>query len=97
MRRWSTPAAAGVRDWISFLAGLAGVAHETLAREVDRPALLLLFAALMGLPFALQADQAQREHAPEPPAPPAEPPPGPPDGPGDAGPPPSPTSRPRPP
>lgn len=81
MRRW--PKAAAVRDWILFTVGLAGVVHETVVTEVDRPGLLLLFAAMLGLPYALQADRAQRE-----------PPPDPPPGPGADGRPPSPTSPP---
>lgn len=57
MRRWRISAKT-LRDWISFASGLAGVAHETLLRDIDRPALLLVFAALMGLPFALGADRS---------------------------------------
>ncbi len=36
--------------------GLAGVAHETLLNEVDRPTLLLLFAAMIGLPAFINQD-----------------------------------------
>jgi hypothetical protein len=42
-----------IRDLILFTAGLAGVAYETLAVNVDRPSLLLVFAAMMGLPVFL--------------------------------------------
>lgn len=45
-----------VRDVLLFVGGLAGVAHETLAEQSDRPTLLLLFAAMMGLPAFLRAD-----------------------------------------
>jgi hypothetical protein len=42
------------RDAILFFAGLAGVIHETLFAVTDRPDLLLLFAAMMGLPLYLR-------------------------------------------
>lgn len=38
------------RDIALFTGGLAGVGYETLGRDIDRPTLLLLFAAMMGLP-----------------------------------------------
>ena len=41
------------RGTILFLAGLAGVVHETVLQDADRPTLLLLFAAMMGLPAFL--------------------------------------------
>lgn len=44
------------RDLILFLAGLAGVAYETLHGPVD-PSLLLLFGAMMGLPAFLRKDE----------------------------------------
>lgn len=50
-----------IRDIALFLAGLAGVAHETLIAKVERPTLLLLFAAMLGLPAFLRADE-KREH-----------------------------------
>jgi hypothetical protein len=48
------------RDGVLFMAGLAGVAYETLYTGGDRPTLLLLFAAMMGLPAFLRKDDAQR-------------------------------------
>lgn len=39
-----------VRDIILFVGGFAGVLHETLLVNVDRPTLLILFAAMMGMP-----------------------------------------------
>lgn len=45
------------RDIALFVAGLAGVAHETLAAHAERPTLLLLFAAMLGLPAFLRADE----------------------------------------
>lgn len=40
-----------------FFGGLAGVAYETLAVNVDRPSLLIVFAAMMGLPAFLRRDE----------------------------------------
>lgn len=50
------------RDMILFFAGLAGVAHETLLTSgaSERPTLLLLFGAMMGLPVVLRADERRR-------------------------------------
>ena len=45
------------RDVILFFGGLGGVAHETLISHVERPTLLLLFAAMMGLPAFLGRDE----------------------------------------
>lgn len=46
-----------LRDMILFFGGLGGVAHETFLASTDRPELLIVFAAMMGLPAFLQADQ----------------------------------------
>ena len=45
---------AGVRDRALFLSGLAGVAYETLSEGPPRPELLMIYAAMMGLPAFLQ-------------------------------------------
>lgn len=45
------------RNTVLFVVGLLGVAHETLVNESDRPTLLLLFAAMIGLPAFLSADE----------------------------------------
>jgi hypothetical protein len=52
MTRWPL-----IRDILLFFGGLAGVAYETLGSQADRPTLLLLFAAMMGLPAFLRADE----------------------------------------
>lgn len=57
MTRWPN-----FRDVVLFVGGLLGVAHETAIADAERPTLLILFAAMMGLPAFLQKD------------PPAEPP-----------------------
>lgn len=51
------------RDTVLFLAGLAGVAYETLVTQAERPTLLLLFAGMMGLPAFLKSDE---KHQPVP-------------------------------
>jgi hypothetical protein len=50
-----------VRNVVLFCAGLAGVAYETLVSRGERPTLLLLFAAMMGLPAFLFEDDRRRE------------------------------------
>lgn len=41
------------RNTLLFLGGLAGVFHETVLTTAERPTLLILFAAMMGLPAFL--------------------------------------------
>lgn len=43
-----------IRDVALFTGGLIGVLHETYFSQLDRPALLVLFAAMMGLPAYLR-------------------------------------------
>lgn len=49
------------RDGILFTSGLAGVFYETVFTKADRPTLLLLFAAMMGLPAFLRTDETRRQ------------------------------------
>lgn len=49
------------RNTVLFVVGLLGVAHETIVSDVDRPTLLLLFAAMIGLPAFLSADDRRSE------------------------------------
>jgi hypothetical protein len=42
------------RDLLLFLGGMGGVIHETILSHAERPTLLILFAAMMGLPAFLQ-------------------------------------------
>jgi hypothetical protein len=44
------------RDLVLFCVGLLIVVHETLFTEIDRPSLLIVGAALLGLPFYLRAN-----------------------------------------
>lgn len=46
-----------LRDAALFMGGMAGVFHETVLQTGERPTLLILFAAMMGLPAFLRADQ----------------------------------------
>lgn len=52
MTRWPM-----IRDVSLFVFGLAGVIHETLVSPSERPTLLLLFAACLGLPAFLRSDE----------------------------------------
>lgn len=45
------------RDGTLFAVGLAGIIYETLVTGADRPQLLLLFAAMVGLPAFLRGDE----------------------------------------
>jgi len=46
-----------IRDVLLFLVGLAGVIHEVLTSGVERPAILGILAAMMGLPAVLRIDR----------------------------------------
>jgi hypothetical protein len=56
MTRWPL-----IRDVALFVAGLAGVFHETVVASGERPTLLILFAAMMGLPAFLRADERRND------------------------------------
>lgn len=56
MRRWST-----IRDVLLFVGGLAGVVHETVGSAPERPTLLLLYAAMMGLPALFRSELSDRD------------------------------------
>jgi hypothetical protein len=45
------------RDTILFGVGILGIGYETLAHQAERPTLLLLFAARVGLPAFLRGDE----------------------------------------
>lgn len=62
---WTTK----TRDFVLFMGGLAGVAYETIVEQVDRPALLALFAGMLGLPVFLARDPAKKDDAAKPPPP----------------------------
>ena len=47
------------RDLVLFTAGLAGIVYETVFEDIDRPVLLLLFGAMVGLPAFLRVDEAR--------------------------------------
>lgn len=51
------PTAKVGRNTVLFTVGLLGVAHETLVNNTDRPTLLLLFAAMIGLPAFINQDE----------------------------------------
>lgn len=56
MMRWPL-----IRDVALFVGGVAGVIHETVLSETERPTLLLLFAAMLGLPAFLRSDDKGKD------------------------------------
>lgn len=64
MKRWLPKDAKEARTWILFAGGFSGVVYETIVAQIDRPTLLVIFAAMMGLPLFLKRDD------PPPPGPP---------------------------
>jgi len=46
-----------IQKSVLFVVGILGVAHETLVSNSERPTLLLLFAAMVGLPAFLAKDE----------------------------------------
>ncbi len=60
------------RDSILFFSGLIGVGYETFGENAERPTLLILFGAMMGLPVFLNADEARKQNPPVDPPVPAE-------------------------
>lgn len=49
------------RDGVLFVVGIAGITYETLAREAERPTLLLLFAGMIGLTQFMRQDEKSKE------------------------------------
>lgn len=60
LSRRQPPTLASLRDPILFVAGLAGIAHQTLIAPTPQWELLLIFGAMLGLPIPLRADEARR-------------------------------------
>ena len=46
-----------VRATVLFGTGVAGIIYETVVSQTDRPTLLILFSALVGVPLFLKADE----------------------------------------
>lgn len=44
------------RDLVIFGVGLAGLCYETVVQRGERPTLLLVFSAMIGLPAFFRAD-----------------------------------------
>jgi hypothetical protein len=51
------------RDTILFAVGLLGIAYETLVEGGDKPTLLVLFGAMVGLPAFLRTDEKAKAKA----------------------------------
>lgn len=52
------------RDTIIFLFGIAGIVYETIVSNGDRPTLLILFGAMIGLPAFLHGDEIIKQRKP---------------------------------
>ena len=55
-----------IRSAALFVGGMAGVAYVTLIDNTDRPTLLILFAAMLGLPLFLHNDERRPMQLPPP-------------------------------
>ena len=55
--RDKTPKLSVARDRIIFCVGIGGIIYETVVEKVDRPQLLLLYAAMVGLPAWMKRDR----------------------------------------
>ncbi len=53
-----------IRNVILFFGGMAGVANESIRYGAERPTLLLLYAAMLGLPAFLRADEGKKKDDP---------------------------------
>lgn len=51
------------RDSILFAVGLLGIAYETILEGGDKPTLLILFGAMVGLPAFLRTDEKAKAAA----------------------------------
>ena len=49
------------RNVVIPICGLLGILHETLIGNLDRPSLLVLFAAMIGLPAFTESDRKRRK------------------------------------
>lgn len=49
------------RDAVIFIVGLIGIIHEAFFTSGDRPTLLILFAAMIGLPAFLRLDERRED------------------------------------
>lgn len=58
------PSFPAVRSVVLFVGGLAGIAHQTLIATQEKPTLLVLFAAMIGLPAFLRSDEKHAEPPP---------------------------------
>jgi allophanate hydrolase subunit 1 len=56
------------RTTVLLVAGLSGLAYETIAEHADRPTLIVAFLGLCGLPVFLKADEKLAAPSAPPPA-----------------------------
>lgn len=55
-----------VRSGVLFVVGLVGIGYETIVEHTERPTLLLLFAAMIGLPAFLRLDERRNNNHKDP-------------------------------
>jgi hypothetical protein len=48
------------RDTVLFVVGMAGIIHEMALTNVDRPYLLVLFGAMVGLPVFIRSTDEKK-------------------------------------
>lgn len=60
LRRWKFS-----RDGVLFFVGIAGIVYEAVSNHGDRPTLLVLYAAMVGLPAFLRTDEQLQKRQPE--------------------------------
>ena len=49
------------RKDVLLVFGLLGIAYEAVWRSTERPTLLLLYAAMIGLPLVMRADEERQK------------------------------------
>ena len=56
----ASPRLGAWRSGIIFCVGIGGIIYVTITEGTDRPTLLILFAAMIGLPAFLLIDEGKR-------------------------------------
>lgn len=64
-RSVSTRTLRTLRSAILFAVGIAGIVYEIVVDHGERPTLLILLAAMVGLPAFLSADEKRRSTDPD--------------------------------
>lgn len=54
------PSPQRLRSIVLFVVGIAGIIYEVVVDKLERPTVLVLLAAMVGLPAFLRADERRR-------------------------------------